>query len=72
MGGVLAVRIAVNRIAEGKDSSIIPGGGTGRSFTNEYGYVGVAVVQDEIARVNIHGFNPRSSTEKFGNLLNIK
>ena len=52
--------------------SFIPGGGTGRSFTNEYGYVGVAVVQDEIARVNIHGFDPRSSTEKFGNLLNIK
>ncbi len=28
--------------------SFIPGGGTGRSFTNEYGYVGVAVVQDEL------------------------
>ena len=28
--------------------SFIPGGGTGRSFTNEYGYVGVSVVQDEL------------------------
>ena len=28
--------------------SFIPGGGTGRSFTSKYGYVGVAVVQDEL------------------------
>ena len=28
--------------------SFIPGGGTGRSFTNVYGYVGVSVVQDEL------------------------
>ena len=34
--------------------SFIPGGGTGRSFTSEYGYVGVAVVQDELMMEGIN------------------
>lgn len=36
--------------------SFIPGGGTGRSFTSEYGYVGVAVVQDELM---VEGMNEK-------------
>ena len=38
--------------------SLIPGGGTGRSFTNEYGYVGVSVVQDELM---MEGMNEKAS-----------
>ena len=37
--------------------SFIPGGGTGRSFTSKYGYVGVAVVQDECRGIRLHGLS---------------
>ena len=46
--------------------SFIPGGGTGRSFTNEYGYVGVSVVQDELMMegMNEKGDSPSRQADR--------